>query len=323
MIFEKKKIKIEILSEYLTEVRGASGLSVEEAIKKTAIKPQFFKALESGEYKILPADVYVFGFLKQLADLYAINHLILIEQYKKEKAISQQLAKEVVLRQSFGQNYFSKVVITPKVLSLFLSGIFVVLTLGYIIWQVWSINRVPSLQILQPADNAAISGSFILVQGKTEPGISVSINDQPVFVDSQGNFQSQLGMSPGPKEIFIKAANRFGKSAGRTINVTGEAAASTGPEQTDVVLKADFTANVTLGYIIDGQAQQTLSFSGGDSKIFSARQKIVLSTSDAGATRITLNGQALGPMGRSREVLNNVPFFAQSADSSTASSTAK
>jgi cytoskeletal protein RodZ len=318
MLFEKKKIKIETLSEYLTEVRLGLNLSLQEVVKKTAIKPQFLNSLESGDFKSLPADVYVLGFLKQLSALYFINPDILIGQYKKERGIQQQLAKQTVLNGVWYKKYFKKVVITPKLITLALGLAFVALTVGYIIWQVWSINKTPALEILQPTANAVISDSSVLVEGKTDPAATLTINGQAIFVDSQGDFQSQLGLTPGPKEIIITATNRFGKAESKTINITAAAPADSG-QPAILQLKINFTSAVTLGFAIDGQPQQTLSFNSGDSKVFTANQEIVLSTSDAGATKVTLNGEVLGPMGRPNEALDNVPFFAQSPSTSPVS----
>ena len=73
MVFERKKIQLETLSEYLQEAREALGLSAEEVAAKTSIKLFFLQALESGEFKKLPPDVYVLGFLKQLAELYSVE----------------------------------------------------------------------------------------------------------------------------------------------------------------------------------------------------------------------------------------------------------
>ena len=314
MLFEKKKIKIETLSEYLTEVRSGLNLSLEEVVKRTGIKKQFLKSLESGNFKILPADVYVFGFLKQLSALYSINPDVLIGQYKKELGIQQQLAKQTVLKNVWYRKYFKKVVITPKLITLSLGLAFVALTVGYVVWQVWSINKTPSLKIFQPSDNAVISGSSLLVLGKTDSAATLTVNGQPVFVDSQGQFQSQLGLTPGPKEIIVTATNRFGKSYSRTINITAAAQASNS-QPSPLQLKINFSSAVTLGFSIDGQPQQTLTFNSGDSKTFTANQEILLSTSNAGATNVTLNGQTLGPMGRPKEALNKIPFFASTASS--------
>jgi cytoskeletal protein RodZ len=318
MLFEKKKIKIETLSEYLAEVRLGLSLSLEEVVKKTGIKPQFLKALESGEFKILPADVYVLGFLNELSSLYSIDSEVLIGQYKKERGIQQQLAKQTVLDNVWYKKYFKKLVITPKLITLAFGLAFVALSVGYIIWQVWSINKTPSLQIIQPADNAVISQSSLLVSGKTDPAATLTINGQAVFVDSQGNFQSQLGLTPGPKQITITATNRFGKANTTIINITAAFPAASG-QPAMLQLKINFTSAVTLGFSIDGQPQQTLTFNSGDSKTFTANQEIILSTSDAGATKVTLNGQVLGSMGRPKEALSNVPFYAQAASTSPVS----
>jgi hypothetical protein len=191
-----------------------------------------------------------------------------------------------------------------------LSLIFVAASVAYIIWQVWSINKTPSLQIFEPTNNAAVESSSIEVSGKTDPGMTVTVNGQNIFVDAQGSFQTQIGLTPGPKQIVVTADNHFNKSQSETINVTGEASTTTG-QVSELELRVDFTAPVVLGFSIDNQAEQTINFNAGDSKIFTATQEIILSTSNAGATKVTLNGQVLGAMGRPNESLSNIPFFAQ------------
>jgi cytoskeletal protein RodZ len=311
MVFEKKKVQIETLSEYLRAVRGNLNFSLSEVSAKTGIKPKFLQSLENGDFMQLPADVYVLGFLGQLAQLYSIDAEDLVGQYKKEKGIQQHLSRETgLLGATWYKKYFQKLVITPKILSVILGLAFILLTSGYIIWQVWSINKTPSLQITSPQNNAVIAGAAVEVSGSTDPSTNLTINNQNVFVDSKGGFKTQLGLSPGPKEITITAKNRFGKSVSRTITVT--AYSNTGALANTLELKINFTSTVTLGFTIDDQQAQTLEFNAGDAKVFNASQKILLSTSNAGATIITLNGQSLGPMGRAQEQLNNVPFLAES-----------
>jgi cytoskeletal protein RodZ len=310
MLFEQKKINIETLSEYLVAIRGSLNLSVEDVGKKTGIKLKFLLCLESGDFKPLPADVYVLGFLRQLAEVYAIGSGELIDQYKKEKNIQKQVFKQnQMLNSGRYSKYFNKLVITPKILSLILGLVFVVATLGYISWQLWSIDRTPSLAVIEPQNNAVISGSVVNVAGSTDPGADVSVNGESIFVDGKGNFKTQAALSSGPEEITVMAQNRFGKSVSDIINVTGagSVAATAGP----LLLNLNFAGSVALTFVLDSQSPQTINFSAGDSKIFTANRQIVLSTSDAGATKVTLNGQSLGVMGRSKEQLNNVSFFAQ------------
>ena len=78
-------------------------------------------------------------------------------------------------------------------------------------------------------------------------------------------------------------------------------------------LNLSFTGAVAVTFAIDGQPSQTVNFGAGDNKTFTAQQKILISTSDAGATKVILNGQNLGAMGRPKEQLSNIPFFAQAS----------
>jgi transcriptional regulator with XRE-family HTH domain len=313
MLFEQKKISVETLSEYLASVRISLNFSLEQVSGKTGIKLKFLQSLEKGDFKLLPADVYVLGFLRQLGQLYQVSPGELIEQYKKEKNIQKQVFKQNQLfKGGWPKSIFGKLVITPKILGVVLGLAFVVLTLGYIIWQLWSIDKTPALLVLEPQNNSVISAAFVEVSGHTDPGADVSVNGINIFVDSKGSFQTQAAVSPGPEEITIMAYNRFGKSVSRAINITGAVGNGTsvsGPLQ----LNLSFTGLVTITFSIDNQSPQTLNFSSGDSKTFFAQQKIFISTSDAGATKVSVNGQNLGAMGRPKELLSNVPFFAQPA----------
>ncbi len=309
MIFEKKKIRIETLSEYLAEARRDLNLSLEQVAQKTSIKPEFLNALESGQFKILPADVYVFGFLSRLAEIYSANSRELIAQYQKEKGIQRQIGKiDSPIGLPWYKKYFGRIVVTPKLVTLFLGLAFVALTVVYIVWQVFSINKTPNLKIFSPANNSVIQGSSLRISGQTDSGMTVSINGEKIFVDNQGNFQTPVSLTPGPKTITVTAENHFGKSTSQTLNVTGAETAAT---NTVFSLKVDFTGPVTLNVAADGQPGQTLNFGKGGSETFTASQEILLSTSDAGATIITLNGQSLGAMGKSGEKLTNIAFSPQ------------
>ncbi len=313
-MFEKKKIQIETLSEYLREVRGNLKLSLDEVGKKTSIKPKFLELLESGEFLPLPPDVYVAGFLKQLGTLYSVEPEILISQYKKEKSIQEQLARQEKIGKNWKSRIIKKLVITPKFLSIFAGASFVLVSIMYIIWQVSSINRTPSLDIFEPQDRQVIQGSVVNVRGRTDPGMLVSVNDQNIFVESNGDFKTQLGLTSGTKELVITARNKFDKSISKTLSVTGDNKISNSNQDNRLQLKLEFSADVTLEYSIDDTPSQSVTFHNSDTKLLTGHDKIVISTSDAGATKATLNGQVLGLLGRPGEKLVNIPFFAESGN---------
>lgn len=312
MLFEQKKINLETLGEYLKAVRENCRFSMADVSAKTGIKAKFLQHLEEGKFQALPPQVYVLGFLKQLGALYHIQPDILIDQYKKELAIQKQLRAQPA---QAAQRRMPKFIVTPKNLSYFFGGAFVIFTVIYIIWQVFSINRTPSLNLFQPQDHQVVTESFVNVVGQTDAGMSVSINGEPVFVDKDGNFKKQLGLAAGPKTLEVVAKNKFGKSISRELEIMGQSTVASQPGV--LQLKLDFFADTQITVNIDGGGEQQISFHNGDSKIFLGQQKILLSTSDAGATRATLNGQVLGALGRPREQLNNIPFFADGFNATT------
>ena len=203
MLFERKKIQTEILGEYLKSARENLGLSVDEVSKKTGIKLIFLAALENSQFKILPADVYVYGFLRQLAGLYSAAALELINQYKKEKGIALQMTKPRPSGPlSWYKGFWGSLVITPKVLTLIAGLAFIILTVAYIIWQVLSINKTPFLKIISPANNSVILGSSLDVSGQTDPSTLVTVNAENVFVNAKGEFDTVVGLTPGRKPLL-------------------------------------------------------------------------------------------------------------------------
>jgi len=312
MFFEKKKIRIETLNEYLKAIREHLNLSLEEVAEKAGVKNKFLIYLESGQFTMLPADVYVLGFLRKLAQIYGISPEVLIEQYKKEQGIQAQIAKSSKLSKSGLAGLLENLIITPKLVSLAVGVAFVAISVGYIIWQVLSINKTPALEIFEPKDRQMVAGSMVEIKGKTDPGMVVAVNQQNVFVDTNGNFQTQLGISAGPKEFTITAKNKFDKVVTRTISVVGQsqAAAINGKLE----LKLNFMAEVVLDYSIDDQVPVNRVLKSGDSITLLAKNKVLVSTSNAGATRAVLNNQPLGVLGRAGESLNNISFFAESGN---------
>ncbi len=312
MVFETKKIQIETLGEYLKSVRENLKLTPEEVSLKTDISLKFLGFLESGLLYKLPPDVYVFGFLKKIALLYGVESEVLLEQYRKERGISLNIQKKPTNSNSKLASFAKNLVITPKILTFIFGLSFIVLTLIYIIWQVWSINRTPNLELFEPTDKQLIEGSFVNVKGKTAPGIRISVNqNENVFVDTQGGFSLVVGVSPGPNEIVIMAKNKFEKSVTKKLTVIGKSNSEKLNNQ-NVELYLEFLQNVVVKISLDDGLEETLDFKLGDKKNLQANSKIVFSVNNAAAVKAVVNGKDLGLLGREGEVLNNITFSSES-----------
>jgi len=314
MIFETKKVPLETLGEYLASVRNHLGLSVAEVVESSGICEKYLLHLESGQYQHLPPDVYILGFLKKLADLYAVPVETLVQQYKKERGIIDQVANNLLVPPKGWRAWSSRLVITPKLITLAGGGGLVIIAMLYLVLQVSAINRTPSLKMFSPVPGSIVKGSVVSVVGQADAGSNVLINGQRVFVDDQGQFSTDLSVAAGQKELTIGAQNKFGKQTEQRLLVVVEdpvAVAPLSPEPAGLNLELQFTRQTIISINRDGTdlAKETIPANG--IKTVQAQNKIILTTSDAGSTTATLNGKQLGVLGRNKETLT-IPFTADS-----------
>lgn len=318
MIFETKKINTETLSEYLREVRQGLGLSLETAAEKTGVALKFLENLEAGKYQALPPDVYVVGFLKQIAQSYSIGATSLISQYKKERGIIEQVAKPQEESASKFKRYLKTVTVTPKLVSLAVAGIFITTTLGYLVWQVSSLSRPPSLRITSPVDNAKVLGTVVTVQGKTDKGTLLHINDQNVLVQGDGSFQTTVSLASGQTSLRLEAKNKFDHVTTKVIPLIVDqqakvAGAQDALEENKVAVDLDFIRASTITITVDGQVLPQEAVSAGSTKFIQGKQNISVSASDGGAVRVKLNGNDLGLLGADGQPSVDIPFSLDSA----------
>ena len=83
-------------------------------------------------------------------------------------------------------------------------------------------NDPPELSISNPADGQTFYGTQqrqITIEGSTEEGASVTINDRVVVVDSQGEFTFATTLSDGENTFTIVAKDRAGNEEETTLTV--------------------------------------------------------------------------------------------------------
>lgn len=319
MIFESHKLNIDTLSEYLTEIRLKLGLSLEQAVEKTGVCMKYLEAIESGQYHLLPPDVYVIGFLKQIAQAYSLSIDQLIEQYKKERGIVEQAVSPTPKPQSALKKYISSVSITPKFVSVMMGAAFIVGTVGYLAFQVTSISKAPALTIDTPLANSKVVGAVVTVTGQTEPGTTLHINNQSVMVQNDGRFQTTVSLMSGQTELRVEAKNKFDHDTTKIIplvvdqQVPRVAGAETVVEPT-LALELEFISGATIVVTVDGQVLPQEAISEGSTKYIRGNEAIKLSSSNAGAVRVRLNGQDLGLLGKNDQPITDVLFTSDMLD---------
>lgn len=314
--FETKKLSMETLGEYLLEVRNQFGYTLEEVSQKTGIYEKFIHYIETGKYHLLPPGVYVLGFLKKLAQVYDISCEDLLEQYRKERGIVEHQASQKLAGEKGWKSWVQNISVTPKLLTISGSALVGAIAFFYIVFQVFAINKTPSLVINEPQNDAVISGTSVNVVGKTEPGITISLNGQNVFVDSSGNFRTTVGVAPGQKELKLEAVNKFGKKNEQKIAMRVEEAQVAGAETnipSELQVELKFTKATKIEIEQDGTKLPTEVVPAGGVKQIVAQENVVVTTYDGGSTKAMLNGKEFGALGKSGEKIT-VPFSKEATE---------
>ena len=102
--------------------------------------------------------------------------------------------------------------ITPKKLSLIIFVIFLILVAIYFWRQISFLVKAPKLEIIQPPADITTTQKDFEIIGKTEPTAYLTIDDQEIYIDKDGNFKFEKSLQEGINTIRIEAKNRFNKS---------------------------------------------------------------------------------------------------------------
>jgi hypothetical protein len=150
-----------------------------------------------------------------------IDEQTLVKLYERERNIQSNLGRPVSKKTFYPKNFnISSFVITPRSLAIVIIFLLVGGSFFYLYREFQSFAGEPRLVILNPsANNTTVETNEITVEGKTDKGARVSINNQPVFVGSEGEFSGKLILQPGMNTITVVTINSFDKEKSETFFV--------------------------------------------------------------------------------------------------------
>lgn len=311
------------LGEKLRNLRSERRISLSEVSRSTRIQLKYLEYLEEGNYKKLPVDVYVKGFLRGYAEFLGVDENILIRLYEKEKDIKINLEK------SRGENQnapkpinISPFLITPKIIMASSVAILFLASFFYLYKEIGAFANTPRLVILGPVQNSVVETNSTVVEGITDRDAKAFINGQPILVNDDGKFSESLALQSGTNTISVKAVNRFDKEMVQNIIVQSnyqeksEDVVSDSIDQT-ALNKMQGRVSVDVG-VSDGpvwvsvEVDGNLVFSGtmltGATQSFTADDKISINSGKANATQIKFNGKDIGTLGGEAVPIRNVIF---------------
>jgi cytoskeletal protein RodZ len=305
--FTRKKVESLTLGERLKKMRTDSRMSLSEISKATKIQVKYLEYLENGEYEKLPADVYVRGFLRSYARYLNIDEQSFVRLYERERNIHANLGREKT--QSIQPKTLSmfSFVITPRLVLIALMALVVGGVFVYLYQEFQSFAAVPRLVITNPADGAVLEQSEVELRGETDKGAQVTINGEPVFVGSEGEFSEKLTLQQGLNSVTIVSMNRFDKQKIVTLSVEARYAVSDPGASSDLASKVaeenPFFIEVSSS---DGKTEATIEADGEvlfngtlskeEKRRIEAKREIFLSSPNGEKVLVGFNGSETEPL---------------------------
>jgi len=306
------------LGEILKKARLERALSIKDVERLTKIRAKYLEALEDGHYEKLPADVYVKGFLKTYSRILMLDEKKVIQLYKRETSIQKNIkkTKEPQIPKPLKS---PRIIITPKSFITAILLLVSLIVLSYIWYQFVHFAGPPPLTIHYPPKELTTKSASIVIEGKTNPEAEVLINNQLIATNPDGNFSVTITLQNGLNIITITARSKTGKetSEERKIlaDLPAESIASEGTNPTS--LEQPKTQELTLNLKINPTsswikilADDKLVYEGvmlpGANQTFKAKEYFLLSTGNAGSTKLMLNNRDLGTLGSQGEVKKNI-----------------
>ncbi|MFA6005376.1 MAG: helix-turn-helix domain-containing protein [Patescibacteria group bacterium] len=197
------------ISDILTERRTELGLSISRVNKDTKIPVQYLTDVEAGVWKNFSSTTLAQGVVKKYAGYLKCDN----------KKISAMLRRELIedpTKFILESSYKEKTSIVTHQLILF---IFLLIFVAYFGIQVIIFARKPPIQ-LRPLPAVIRSSQPFVIEGTTEKGALVYLNEERVYQNSKGVFREEMYLKKGKKVITLKVIGTNGTIESRIITVT-------------------------------------------------------------------------------------------------------
>jgi hypothetical protein len=289
-------------------------LSLQEVELATRIRGKYLVAIEADDYLTLPHDIYSRGFVHSYGDYLGLDGAAIAGAYVAERG-----QQELQLRRA-GSLSRPRFVLTPRLLTAVGSSLAAIVIATYLVWQFSALTAPPNLTVTNPTHDQVLYGSLINVSGHVDDGADVFVNSSPILVDGNGNFTDAIALQDGVNNINVSATSALGKTTTVTRNILAHVP-SINPA--DALPAASFpgvavsvqvqSRAATVIVRIDGKPAFQGTMLPGTTQTFKGTSSIVISTSDAAATHLTVTNsttanQNLGSLGTTDQPKSNFEF---------------
>lgn len=195
------------VGEILKKKRVEKSLTLEDVEGRTKIRKKFLDAIEKGNYSEFSSSTYLRGFIKNYSDYLNLPTQEILAIFRREfdkKESNGIVPKTIPDRTSLFR-------LTPAKISIIVVGGLLLLFFAYLIQGYFAVSGSPYLEVSKPKAGEQVQGSSVLVEGKTDPAATLTINNQEIIIDNDGGFSEQVSIGKNTTSINVVSESKNGK----------------------------------------------------------------------------------------------------------------
>jgi cytoskeletal protein RodZ len=201
------------LPERLYAARERKGVDLYRAERDTKIRARYLAALERGEYRELPGDVYTKGFLRNYALYLGLDPEEAVAQWRRERGDAPAQKTVLTVPRPIAQPrpglQFSPGIVVAALLTVLIAGVAVWLGV-----QVQRFAKPPTLVMTAPREatlQLEEGATAFTFEGKSIPGATITIDmaggSRQVSADSTGAWSATVDLRRGRNTFTIDATD--------------------------------------------------------------------------------------------------------------------
>ena len=169
----------------------------------TKIQKRFLEYIESNQFDKFDSKIFATGFIKIYSKYLGLDTEKILALYRRSTLVEVKNSnkKTSVNKKSL----LPKINISPKILAITTLAIFLLLTIGYVGYQIYKFQTPPTLTIVQPTDGYITNEESTVLKGITQDSVLIDVNDKKVDVNSKGEFETEIFLIEGVNTINIRA----------------------------------------------------------------------------------------------------------------------
>ncbi len=188
--------------EVLKKQRKNLDKTLEQVALDTKIQLRFLEYIEKNNFDKFDSPIFAQGFIKIYAKYLDLNEDRILAIYRRSVP---ENSKNKNSRETKAKRKSIKLNITPRILIVLLSALFLIGILSYIGYQVYQFQSPPQISITSPENDLVVTTESVDVIGITDSNVSIFVNDKPVEISGSGEFQHLVELNPGVNLITVLA----------------------------------------------------------------------------------------------------------------------